>query len=87
MLGENCSSRCSTRNHATFGECVRAKGLRIGYCGQGGGDATKQRKWDSELQEYRNARMQGIQPKTTKLADTRFAVEASQATGKPFQAA
>lgn len=87
MLGQNCSSGCRTKSHATFGECVRDKGLRVAYCGQGGGDATVQRNWDAGLQAYRDARQQGIQPKTTQIADVRRAVEISNATGKPFQAA
>ncbi len=25
--GENCSASCETRDHATYGECLRAKNL------------------------------------------------------------
>lgn len=78
-----CSSSCRTQDHATWGECVRDKGLRIGYCGQGGGDATKQKKLDADLQAYRDARRQGIQPKTTRIEDTRAAVEISNKVGLP----
>lgn len=28
----NCTSGCPTKDHATWGECVRAKGLRVAYC-------------------------------------------------------
>lgn len=81
-----CSTGCPTGGHATFGECLRAKGLRVAYCGQGGGDATKQKRLDGDLQAYRDARAQGIQPATTRISDTRKAVELSQRAGTPFQA-
>lgn len=42
------------------------------------------KKWDSELDAYRNARAQGIQPKTTKLKDIRKAVDISNKTGTAF---
>lgn len=45
-----------------------------------------QKSWDRELKEYRDARAQGIQPKTTRLKDVRAAVEASDKTGKAFDA-
>lgn len=28
----NCTSGCPTQDHATWGECVRSKGLRVAYC-------------------------------------------------------
>jgi hypothetical protein len=46
-------------------------------------DATRQKKWDKELQAYRDARAQGIEPAGTRLAQTRAAVEASDKAGKP----
>lgn len=82
-----CSTRCATQDHATFGECMRAKSLRVAYCRSAAGmDATRQRKWDNELQAYRDARAQGIQPEGTTLPKIRRALDASDKTGKPFGA-
>lgn len=44
------------------------------------------KKWDGELAAYRDARAQGIQPKSTKMKDIRQAVEVSNQTGKAFTA-
>ena len=82
-----CSSGCPTPGqHATFGECLRAKSLKVAYCGIGGGDASVQKAWDRELGEFRAATAQGIMPASTKTRDIRKAVEISNQTGKPFRA-
>lgn len=81
-----CRSGCPTQDHASWGECARAASLRIAYCGIGGGDATAQKKWDKELDSYKAARRQGIQPRTTKTRDVRAAVEVSNIVGSAFQA-
>jgi hypothetical protein len=49
-------------------------------------DATRQKKWDAELAEYRSAVAQGIQPETTQSAGIRAAVKWSEETGKPYSA-
>jgi hypothetical protein len=55
------------------------------------GDANSQKsmsnkKWDGELNAYRQARAQGIQPAGTSMAHVKAAVEASNVMGKPFDA-
>ncbi len=55
------------------------------------GDANSQKsmsnkKWDGELNAYRKARAQGIQPAGTSMAHVKAAVEASNIMGKPFDA-
>ena len=42
------------------------------------------KKWDAELKAYRDARAEGIQPKSTKMKDIKAAVEQSDKTGKAF---
>ena len=79
-----CSTGCPTRDHANWGECVRAKSMKVAYCGVGGGDATAQKRWDANLQEYRDARAAGIQPKSTKIKDVRDAVTISEKIGRPL---
>jgi len=44
------------------------------------------RKWDAELQAYRDARSQGIQPASTKMKDIKAAVAASNHFGTAFKA-
>lgn len=71
-----CASSCKTQDHESWGACVKAKGLRIGYCNSASGhDYTAQKKLDSELAAYRAARAEGIQPSGT----TREAVETAKA--------
>lgn len=43
-----------------------------------------QKKWKTEINEYRKARAQGIQPTGTSLAKVRAAVEKSNQTGVAF---
>lgn len=85
--GENCSAACPTKDHQTFGECMRAKSLKVAYCNSASGhDYTRQKRWDNELQAYRDARAQGIQPAGTTTAKIREAVELSDMAGKAFDA-
>lgn len=45
-----------------------------------------QSKWDKELDAYRDARSQGIQPAGTSMRKIREAVEISNTTGRAFDA-
>jgi hypothetical protein len=49
-------------------------------------DATKQKRWDAELDLYRSATAQGIQPSSTKTADIERALEISNLSGTAFKA-
>lgn len=87
-LGDNCSTGCLTKNHASYGECLAAKSFKIGYCKSHlGHDRTRQRKWDSDLAAYRQARSEGMQPRSTQRSDVEAAKVISDTTGKAFQAA
>jgi hypothetical protein len=64
----------------------KAKGLQLNT-----GDASSQKvmsnkKWDGELNEYRKARAQGIQPAGTTMAAVQEAYRASEAMGKAYDA-
>lgn len=81
--------RCSCgAGHLTFGACMRAKNIRIEGCRSavGGPDRTAQKAWDAELDAYRSARSQGIQPAGTRMPQIKEAVELSQIAGKAFDA-
>lgn len=87
-LGANCSSKCATKDHATFGECMRSKALHVAYCNSADGkDYSAQKRADVELDRYAAARAEGIQPASTKTGAINAAVAASDAQGKAFVAA
>lgn len=69
-------------------ECFgcRAKSIKVAYCGIGGGDATAQKKWDRNIDLYRTARKQGIQPTGTSQSKVMAAIKQSEKTGTAFVA-
>lgn len=78
-LGDNCASACRTRDHATFGACVRGFSVL--------GEPTKhEARWDKELSAYAEARKQGINPAGTTQAKVDQAVRISQELGRPYDA-
>lgn len=79
-----CRTGCPTQDHASWGACARAASLRVAFCGAGGLDATRQKNWDAELQAYRDARRQGIQPDSTKMPAIRRAERLSQEAGAAY---
>lgn len=82
----NCRSGCPTQDHGSYGECLRAANVRVAYADSANGwDATKQKKWDRELSDYRSALAQGIQPKGTDRRSIDQAVKISNETGQPFK--
>lgn len=82
-----CSSSCSTKDHASYGACLRAKNLKTAYMQEWKGkDATAQKRADKSLDAYEAARKHGIQPKSTRPADVQRAVQISEQTGKAYQA-
>lgn len=82
-----CSTGCPTQDHASYGECMRSKGSRVAYCNSATGqDYTAQKRHDSELARYKEARAEGIQPAGTKLHQIENAKRISDATGTAHQA-
>ena len=79
-MGDNCRSGCRTRNHSSYGECLRDANPVVNL------KATPNNSWDRELETYRDARSQGIQPATTRLADVHQALDVSDKTGVAFDA-
>jgi len=72
-------------NNPCFG--CKAKGLQLAT-----GDASShiinagitQKKWDKELDFYRDARSQGIQPESTNRKAVEKAIEASEVLNRPY---
>ena len=66
-------------------------GCKIGTLVMNAGEANSNlsvstKKWDKELQAYRDARAQGIQPAGTSTKKIQEAVDISNKTGKAYQA-
>jgi len=66
-------------------------GCKVGTLVVSTGDANSNlgvstKKWDKELQAYRDARAQGIQPAGTSMKKVQEAVKISNETGKAFGA-
>jgi hypothetical protein len=81
-----CRTGCPTQDHANWGECLRASGLQISTGDANSKRVMSQKAWDNELNAYKSAIDQGIEPATTNMADIRGAVELSNMTGKAFDA-
>ena len=87
-----CSTGCPTKNHATYGECMRSKRQMVGFAREAyGADKTRDKLWDKELDTYAALRRQGIQPDGTGMAKLEFAQKMSEehgmAYGSEFQVA
>ena len=87
-MGENCTTGCATKDHATYGQCLKAKRTVVAYCNSANGqDYTAQKNWDRELDAYKDARRQGIEPAGTKMHQIENAVAISNEVGVPYKAA
>lgn len=91
--------RCSCgAGHETFGACLRAKSLsyvgvfatrsygsdrgsRTGY-----GDRDAQKKWDRELESFKDARRQGVMPAGTQQRQIDAAMQISEKHGSAWDA-
>ena len=82
-----CATSCPTKDHSTFGECLRSQRQMIGYANSAGGsDLSTQKRWDKDLDFYKSARAQGVQPAGTKRVQVERALDISNATGKAYDA-
>lgn len=83
-----CSSSCpAPGTHASMGECIRSKGVKVAYANSAKNmDYTQQKRWDRDLDAYRDARKAGIQPTSTRRSDVDAALRASDSTGSAFRA-
>lgn len=79
-----CTSGCRTKDHASYGECLRSKGVRIPEIPVEA--LAVQASADKTLDAYARARKFGIQPKSTRKEHVDQAVRISDKTGTPFQA-
>lgn len=82
-----CTTGCASRDHASYGDCLRAKSVKVAYTNSAAGkDATRQKKWDREVDRSRDLMAQGILPRNTFGPALDEAERESDTTGKPFRA-
>jgi hypothetical protein len=60
-----CSSSCLTKDHKSWGECVRSKSLQLSPA-VNDSYGSRQKAWDKELDNYEKARSDGLNPAGTK---------------------
>jgi len=85
-VGEKCSTGCKTRDHASFGECMRSKRSAVMGLESTGNDYTREKQWQKDLDFYSDARRQGIQPDRTDRQSVQDAVILSDVKGEAYQA-
>lgn len=82
-----CRTGCITKDHESYAACLRDGAARVAYCDSANNrDATQQKKWDRELDAYRAAKAEGLQPSGTKMHQIESAKRISDATGSAFKA-
>lgn len=81
-----CRTGCLTKDHASWGDCLRASNIQMNAGDAASGKEVTTKKWNAELDAYADARSQGIQPAGTRIGQIRNAVEASDKLGKPYDA-
>jgi hypothetical protein len=82
----DCRSGCKTKDHSSWAECAKDAGIRVAYANSANGqDYTAQRKADKELDAYKSARAEGIQPAGTRMAQVEQARRISDSAGAAFQ--
>lgn len=62
-----CRTGCRTKDHASYAECLQDAGVGTYLVrASKGEDGTAQKKWDRELEGFRQATKEGIKPDGTK---------------------
>ena len=80
-MTKRCRAGCPTQDHKSYAECCRGLQLNAGALLTMG-----QKSWNGELDSYRSAREEGIQPMGTQRAQIDMAKRVSDATGVAFGA-
>lgn len=81
-----CRTGCPTQDHENWGACLRASNLEMSTGDANNGVVMSKKKWNAELNAYKNARAQGIQPSGTSMAKVQEAIDISNKTGKAYGA-
>jgi len=87
-LGDTCRTGCRTRDHMSWGECARGASLHVAWLASsnGGYSLRGEKLHTAELDGYRQARKDGIQPAATTAKAVREAYRVSELMSKPYNA-
>lgn len=83
----SCRTGCLTKDHASWGDCLRASNIQMNAGDAAGtmiASGWTNKKWEGELKAYRDARAQGIQPDGTSTKQIRKALDISEKTGVAY---
>ena len=75
--GENCSSACVTRDHTSFGECVRAKCIAAMWTGGTRPSFGQVKRFSRENQAFRDAVADGLKPQAVSFGAVNKAYDAA----------
>lgn len=81
-----CRTGCPTQDHASWGDCLRASNIQMNAGDAKHTSEVPRKKWDNELQAYRDARAEGIQPAGTTYRHIDAARAASDKLGRAYNA-
>ena len=73
-----CREGCETKDHASYSDCLRSANVQTRVVSDVSNKVT------SDLDAYRAARANGIQPQGTSVAKVREAENASRLLGRPY---
>lgn len=77
-----CSSGCPSQDHTSYADCLRSKRLKISSA-----DAHKENHASYKMvDEYVDARREGMQPQTVFAKDVAYARKMTDKTGVPYRA-
>lgn len=72
----NCTSGCPTKDHDSYGACLRAKGVRVAWADSANNrDYATEKRFAKTNEAYREARAAGLQPKGVDMTSIRRATE------------
>ena len=78
LLTSNCSSGCPTPGeHESWGACVKAKNTKPLWVGEI--NSTTQKQWQKDIDYYRSAKRQGLNPEGSTRAQVEKAFSAAEA--------
>ena len=83
----SCRTGCPTQDHNSWGDCLRASNIQMATGDANGGvieSGWNKKRWNNELNLYREARAQGIQPDGTSTAKVQKAIDISNKTGVAY---
>jgi len=77
MAGEHCSASCTTRDHNSWGECVKAKCVAAMWTGGSRPSFGEVKRFSRENQAFRDAVKDGLKPQAVSFNAVNRAYDAA----------